>query len=422
MSERKTTTLGTLLSCAALLAACGDADVAATSTAVVYEGARVIVGDGTVIDDAAFVVDEGRIEAVAQRGALTVPEGTSHVDLGGMTVMPAIVDSHVHLSAGRESRIDDLERRAWFGVGTVINMGSDVDDQDLALRGESLPDAARFLSAGKGITRPEPGRNEVHWIDTPAEGRQAVRAELARGADLVKIWVDDRDGRYEKLTPELYSAIIDEAHSHGLRVAAHIFTLDDAKGLVHAGIDIFAHGVRDRDIDDEFVQLVTANPGIILIPNLPDRGIATDAGWAAGAVTDDVLVSLSEPESNPQVLEAFGIQARNLDRLHAAGMRIAMGTDGNRPWGAHVEMEDMVAAGVPAADVLVAATGGGAAVLGLEDVGTIAPGRRADFLVLQANPLDDITNTRSIVSVYLGGVEVDRVGLGAKWSAAQAIR
>ncbi len=148
------------------------------------------------------------------------------------------------------------------------------------MRGETIPGAARFFSAGRGITMPEPGRiTAPHWITTEAEGRKAVQELAAQKVDIVKIWVDDRDGKYKKLTPEIYGAIIDEAHKHGLRVTAHIFDLEDAKGLMRAGVDAFAHGVRDRDIDDELVAMFKQRPNLILTPNLPDRGVKTDLSW-----------------------------------------------------------------------------------------------------------------------------------------------
>jgi imidazolonepropionase-like amidohydrolase len=259
----------------------------------------------------------------------------------------------------------------------------------------------------------------VHWVTTEAEARQAVRDEAARNVDLIKIWVDDRDGQYEKLSPALYGAIIDEAHQNDLQVAAHIFDLEDGKGLLRAGIDIFAHGVRDRDIDDEFAELVRESPNVVLIPNLPSRGVSTDLSWLAGSMPEDELQELQAGGNNPEAQAAFGIQARNLARLSNEGMTIAFGTDGNTPWAPHVEMEDMVSAGMTPAQVLVAATRNAAAVLGLTDMGSIEVGKSADFVVLEANPLDDIRNTRRIASVYLRGEEVDRAGLSARWKVME---
>jgi len=380
----------------------------APSRAVVYEGARVIVGDGSVLDKAVFSVEDGRIVSVGAASSLQGPTGATRVDLSGLTVMPAIIDAHVHMNTQREALIKDLKQRAYFGVGAALSMGSDIGDAALELRDEVIPGAARYRSAGSGITSPEPGRRVVHWVKTEEEARQAVRDEVARKVNLIKIWVDDRDGQYTKLSPPLYTAVIDEAHQHQQRVAAHIFNLSDGKGLLRAGLDILAHGVRDQDIDDEFVQLVAERPNLVLIPNLPERGVKVDYGWLSGSIPDEELAKLQKQGDDPEAQKVFGIQARNLDRLARQGMIIAIGSDGNTPWAPHVEMEDMVAAGMTPAQVLVAATQNGAAMLGLNDMGAIKAGKSADFIVLQANPLDDITNTRRIASVYLRGLKVDR--------------
>jgi len=386
----------------------------------VFEGARLIVGNGAApIENSAFIVANNRFTQVGRRGQLNVPAGAARVDLTGKTVMPAIVDAHTHMPVTRDALVDSLQRKAYYGAGVVMSLGQDTGDVAFQVREETIPGAARLRTAGRGITMPEPGRTEApYWITTEAEGRKAVQEQAARKVDLIKIWVDDRDGMYKKLTPALYGAIIDEAHKHNLRVTAHIFTLEDAKGLLRAGIDGFAHGIRDKDIDDEVVTLFKQRPNVFVVPNLPDRGVKDDLSWLGDSMPAPELAKLQAAATDrPAVQQTFGIQARNLARLNKSGVRIAMGTDGNVAYAHHIEMVDMVAAGMTPAQVIVASTKTSAEVLKLSDVGTVQAGKSADFLVLDANPLDNITNTRRISAVYLRGTPVDRAALRARWMA-----
>ena len=385
-----------------------------TPAATVFEGARLIVGDGSApIENSAFVVQNNRFLQVGRRGQVNVPAGAARVDLTGKTVMPAIVDAHTHQPQMREELIDSLQRKAYYGVAALISLGQDTGDQPYQMRQQIIPNAALFRTAGRGITSPEPGRtNAPYWVTTDAEARKAVQELAVKKPDLVKIWVDDRNGQYKKLSPELYRAVIDEAHKHNLRVTAHIVTLADAKDLLRAGLDGFAHTVRDRDVDDEFITLIKQRPNFFQIPNLPDRGVRTDLTWLSGSVPADQLKKLQDESTDrPEAQRAYGIQARNLARINREGIRIALGTDGNVPWAHHIEMEDMVVAGMTPAQVITAATRNAAQVLNLTDLGTVAAGKSADFLVLDANPLENITNTRRISSVYLRGAMVDRAAL-----------
>lgn len=387
-----------------------------------FEGARVIVGDGTdPIDNAVVLVRDGRITQVGAAGAVAVPEGATRVALAGKTVMPAIVDTHVHLrSQMRETLLEDLQRRAYYGVVAAMSLGQDVGAVPYAVRDEVIPNAARFRTAGRGITLPEKGRTEVpFWVTTEAEARKAVQENAALKVDIIKIWVDDRNGMYKKMPPEIYTPIIDEAHKNGVRVTAHIFNLSDGKGLLRAGLDSFAHGVRDTDIDEEFMALVKEHPQVVLGPNLPGRGVPIDLSWVSDTVPAADLQKLQAASVNdPEAQKAFGIQARNLAKLSAAGMTIVLGTDGNTPYGPHLEMEDMVAAGMTPHQVLVAATKNSAEYMRLADLGTVAAGKSADFIVLDANPLDDIKNTRRINTVYMRGTAVDRAALRTGWATA----
>ena len=412
----------TLFTALLLLGACAPTEEAPQSNAVVFEGATVIVGDGSdPIANGVFVVEDGRFVAAGGADEVMAPEGAARVDLSGRFVIPALIDTHVHLRVDREGLIDDLQRRAYYGVGAAVSLGHDDGDAAAAVRDAPVAGAALAMTAGRGITRPEPGRSEVpYWINTPDEGRAAVQELAAANVDFVKIWVDDRGGRYDKLTADLYGPIIEEAHEHGLRVTAHIFSLEDAKGLLEAGVDSFAHSVRDMDVDDEFVAMVQERPNVVLIPNLGGRGAHEDMSFLSGTLSGEALeAAQAQHMDRPEAHESFGIQARNLARLNEAGMKIVMGTDGNAGWRPHIEMRDMVESGMTPHEVIVASTSAGAEYLMMHDTGSIAAGKSADFVVLGANPLDDITNTRNIEAVYLRGEEVDRAGLSAGWVSGQ---
>ncbi|SPF31773.1 putative Amidohydrolase [Candidatus Sulfopaludibacter sp. SbA4] len=414
--------------------------------AVLFEGARLIVGDGSAaLENSAFLVENNKFTRIGKKGEIRPPAGAARVDLSGKTVMPALIDAHTHLgwevirtgrigaeTYTRENLIDHLQHYAYYGIAAAQSMGIDRGDIPYQVRADPGPDRALFRTAGRGIAMPNAGPGADYWrpvaygVNTEAEARKAVQELAAKKVDLVKIWVDDRNGTVEKLTPPLYRAIIDEAHKHHLRVGAHIFYLADAKELLRSGIDIFAHGIRDRDADDEVIALFKGHPNVYVIPNLPERETTEeDLRFASETVPAAEIkrmrdaIANQKPEAAQKAHEFFGIQARNLAKLQAAGVRIGFGTDSSVTigWAAHQEMTDMVAAGMTPAQVLVAATKTAAELLKLDQLGTVAAGKSADFLVLDANPLDNINNTRRIDKVYLRGKELDRVGMRAAWLA-----
>lgn len=391
---------------------------APASEIVAFEGARIIVGDDRApIDNATLVVDGATIQQVGKASDVRIPAGATRVNVGGKTIMPALIDTHVHTNQTSEALAQDLRRLAYFGVGTVMSLGVDTSDAAFEARARPLPGSARILTAGRGITAPEPGREAAPiWVTTEAEARKAVQENALRGVDIIKVWVDDRNGKYKKLTPDLYAAVIDEAHQRKLPVTAHIYALDDAKGLLRAGVDAFAHSVRDRDVDEEFISLLQQHPSVVLNPNLASRGVPTDLSWLRDSLPKEQFAKLEARNiDQPKAQAAYAIQARNLIKMRDAGISIVLGTDtsfdfadGNTPWASHIEMEDMVAAGMTPMQVILAATHNAAEFLGLSDVGTLEAGKSADFIVLNASPLDSVTNTRRIASVYLRGFPVDR--------------
>jgi imidazolonepropionase-like amidohydrolase len=411
--------------------------------AVYFEGARLITGDGAVIADSAFVIENNHFSKVGKKGAVQAPAGAARVDLTGKTVIPALVDAHSHLgwtilktgeigakTYSRENLIDHLQRYAYYGIAGTQSMGIDPGDIPYQVRADPGPNAALFRIAGRGMAMPNAGPGAQYWrpvaygVSTEGEARAAVQELATKKVDLVKIWVDDRNGTVPKLTPPLYRAVIDEAHKHNLRVAAHIFYLADAKELLRSGIDIFAHGIRDRDVDDEVIAMFKQHPNVYVIPNLPDRETTEpDIRFASETLPPAMVQKMRDavahqtPEAAQKAREFFGIQARNLVRLNAAGVRIGFGTDSSAAagWNAHQELTDMVAAGMTPAQVLAAATKTAAEIVKLDQLGTVAVGKSADFVVLDANPLDNINNTRRIAKVYLRGNELDREAMRAKW-------
>jgi len=419
-------------------------------SATLFEGARLIVGDGSpVIENSAFLVQGDTITWVGKRGERQSPAGATRVDLTGKTVMPSLIDGHNHMGLvnerdgtntkanyTRDNMIDQLERYAYFGTAVVLSMGLEAD-QELAykLRDEVIPNAARFMTVGKGIAATSmagpPGEARLgipSGAATEDEGRQRVRDLKARGVKFVKIWVDDREGAVPKLKPNVYRAIIAEAHASNMQVLAHLSRtsgLEDAKDLLKAGVDGFVHTVRDRDVDDEYIALVKAHPKVWTGPNIPGPGTTMEeVNILAETLPANQIARMRQ---QVQAREAKGIRTndlfelhcRNFRKIHDAGMIIGLGTDGTGDgFGAHEQIASYARCGMTPSEAIVAATSTNARLLGLDKLGTIAAGKEASFNVLDADPLQDILNTRKISSVYLRGKQVDRKALQAKWIGA----
>jgi imidazolonepropionase-like amidohydrolase len=426
----------------------------APAQTVLFEGARVIPGDGRpAIDNAALLVERGTIMRIGRRGDVALPAGGTRVDLEGKTVMPAIISTHVHpgFQKGltylaenfkRETIMNDLDRELYFGVSSAMSLGIETGDVMFQIRAdqaEGRAGGARLLLAGRGIGAPNAGPGNsvysafTYEVTTLDQIRRAVREQAARKVDIIKIWVDDRGGRAPRLPIPLALAAIDEAHKQGLKIAAHIFYHEDALALAEAGIDAFAHLVRDKEMSDALIASMIKNK-VYVMPtlNAPERGThVSPPGWVdepylAGLLRDTVAPEVvarirnsfsgRDPAEAARRRQGYAILERSLAKLSAAGASIVLGSDTGLEdqifgWTEHKELELMAAAGMTPSQVVVAATSRAAELAGLSDRGALAPGKRADLLVLDANPLDDIRNTRRIARFYLAGTEVDRRAL-----------
>jgi imidazolonepropionase-like amidohydrolase len=433
---------------AALAAAPGQAQT------LLLDGARIIPGDGSAaIDNGALLIERGAITRIGRRGEIALPPGGTRLDLAGKTVMPALISTHTHpgFQKGttylaenftRATILDDLNRELYFGVSTAMSLGIETGEAMFQIRAEQAAGrlgGARLLLAGRGIGAPNAGPGNTIYSDftyevtTVDQIRSAVQEQAARQVDIIKIWIDDRGGRAPRLPIALARAAIDEAHRHGLKIAAHIFYHEDAVALADSGIDAFAHLVRDKEMSDALIAAMIRNK-VYVMPtlNAPERGThASPPPW----VDEPYLLGLLRDTVAPEVVtrihdsfsgrdpgelarrqQGYAILKRSLAKLAAAGASILLGPDTGLEdqifgYAEQKELELMVGAGMSPMQVIVAATSRAAQFVGLPDRGTLAPGKRADLLVLDSNPLDDIRNTRRIAKLYIAGAEIDRAAL-----------
>lgn len=425
------------------------------SNVVLYEGARLIIGDGSApIESGAFVVQSGRISALGRKGAVAAPAGATRVDLTGKTVMPAMVNLHAHIgyekfikAAGEslaenftpENMLDHLQRQAFYGVGTVMDAGSAPVATSLQFQvdqaARKFRPAAQFVFMA-GVVPPNGGPDHIlikgtrplhanYEVTRSPEARAAVQDIAAKNIKHLKIWLGDRNGTYPAMPHEVYDAVIDEAHKHGIMVHAHATNLRDQKDALRAGVDLIVHTIQSAKLDDELTALLKEKkPYWTTVMGLGDHSEVCDNDPFVDQVLPaigiaDIRANDCKPNANAAAREAM--LKHNFMKMIDSGARLVLGTDAGvfprYSFGSadHHEIRKYVQLGLTPAQAIVAATSRPAEALGLKDVGTLAEGKSADFVVLNANPLEDIRNTRQIARVYLRGAMLDRDALLAGW-------
>lgn len=406
------TTIALLLCLTSLASRAAFAQLRAITGVTLIDGT-----DRAPMRNATLVVKDGRVLAAGPAQSVTIPAGAERVALDGKVVMPGLINAHGHVNG-----VADLSTYAAYGVTTVFSLGGEPADVFAARASQETPALARarvFLAG------------PVLAPTTPDEARAQVAGDQAQHVDIVKIRVDDNLGTTPKMPLAVSTAVIDEAHKRGMRVAVHLFYRDDLDALLAAGADFIAHSVRDREIDAPLVARLKAS-GVCLSPTLM-REVSTyvyestpdffsdplflahaNPEWVAAGRDPARQDAVRRSTSAQRYKAALPIASRNVALLAKAGVPIAMGTD-TGPTGRFqgyfelMELELMVKAGLTPAQALQSATRVAARCMKLDrDLGTLEPGKWGDFVVLDADPLTDISNVRRIHSVWIAGNRVAR--------------
>ena len=443
-----------------LLAGAGAATVAILGAspqpvpeALAFVGARVIDGNGArPFEQGIVLVRSGYVVAAGDARAVPIPAGARRVELAGKTIVPMLIDAHTHVGIvegvdiapdryGPATIDANLATFLHYGIAAVLVMGTDRTAAGVRerLRNGDAP-GAQMGTAGSGFGvaggYPPAAVVGAPWIHRPtnvADAREAVRALSAQSPDIVKLWVDSGFGRYPTMDRSISAAIIDEAHRAGLRAAAHLFYLDDARALVEQGLDVVAHSVRDREIDDASLaemrdrdvayittlaldesQFVYADDPQPSYTREPAFRAALETGVADRFASQEYKQKKQSDPATPKWRDAAKMSKHNALRVHRAGITVALGTDSGatferiRGFDTHRELELLVASGLTPLEALKAGTVNAARVLGprASELGALEPGKRANLLVLDEDPTVDITATRRIASIWQNGVRV----------------
>ncbi len=402
---------------------------------------------GTPLRDVALVIEGEKIRGITD-AKLTPPKDATVIDLSGKIIMPEIINAHGHLGLLKGTKMsaenytkENVERQLLqyqdYGVGAVLVMGTDRDEA-YGWREEShqgkLP-GALIYSAGRGfgVTGGLPplsmGADLIYRPTTADEAGKDVDELAPHRPDIVKLWLDDFWGQYPKMKPEIYAAIIEEAHKQHLRVAAHVYHEEDAQRLVDDGVDVLAHSVRDAEIPDSLIaEMKGKNVAYIGTMSLDEflTAYADDPAWLndaffRNALEPGVYEMITSPQYKQSVqddkktaaeIQAQSIEKKNMKKVFDAGILVALGTDsGATPtrvfgFAEHQELQLLVESGLTPLQAITVGTKNAAELLHASDIGVLRPGMKANFIVLEKDPSQDILNTRTIVAVWKDGKQV----------------
>lgn len=396
-----------------------------------FTGATIIDGSGAnPIQHGVLLLQNGRVVAIGTKEEVEIPKNTITKDVSGKTIIPGIINTHGHVgdvkgidggNYGSENIIDNLSVYARYGITTVVSLGGDRSDAETirAVNDTTSTTRARLFIAGEVIS----GKN-------PEEALSVIDSNHQMGVDFMKIRVDDNLGTSPKMTEEVYRAVISHSHELGYRIATHMYYLDDARKLLEAGSDMLAHSVRDQPVDDAFIQRIKEKK-VCYCPTLTRELSTFVYGETPDFFSDPfftqeydsiMILPLLDPARQLQVRSSLSaktykqqlpVAMANLKTLCDQGVPIVFGTDSGMPtrfmgYFEHLEMAMMADAGLTPMQIIVSATTNAAEYMGLKDLGALAPGHWADFIVLNADPLKDIRNVRQIAGVFIGGDELVR--------------
>ncbi|PUZ26715.1 Imidazolonepropionase [Chitinophaga costaii] len=415
----------------------------------VIKGVNLIDGNGgTPQTNVALVLRGDALSQILKVGTDSLPKDATVIDATGKTVMPTLINAHGHLGLLKDTTAvsgnytpENVERQlkkyAAYGVGAVLSMGTDQEAiwrlRDSSRAGK-LPGAIIYTAGyGFGVENGGPPitfAGKVFRPKNPQEVAGDMDVLAKQKPDFVKMWVDDFNGSLPKMSASIYDTILKCAHDHGLRVAAHVYYLEDARRLIHNGVDVIAHSIRDKEIDDALIETMKSKD-IYYIPTLSlDQYSYAYAADTVPWINDPFFKQSLEPGIYEMItspafkakakadkdlqkkMYAFHTAMQNLVKIHSAGVKVCMGTDSGaqllrtQGYSEHLELELMVLAGLTPLQAITCATKNAAEMLQVsKETGTLEPGKKASFIVLDKNPVDDIRNTHTISQVWINGVQ-----------------